>query len=164
MCPPPRGPHGRSRLTHHPVQVRRAPRDRGPGRDPPTRHLTSAAHVLSSESSRASPASVVRQSRQVGSPHSGSTWGHRAGRRLRARGAGGAKAEHVIVDMGWEEGHCEREGQRPGLCLLAPRVAPLKGVSAEAGRLPGGHLHSPHRQRGHSRGLGGVLVGAPAPY
>lgn len=54
LCPPPRCPHCRSRLAHHPVQVRHTPRDRGPGRDTPTRHLTSAAHILSNESSRVS--------------------------------------------------------------------------------------------------------------
>lgn len=84
--------------------------------------------------------SQCRRAEQAGrQPTLGWHVGPQGGWEVESRRGWGAKAECVILDVGWEQGRCEREGQRPGPCLLAPRVAPLEGGSAEAGRPTGGH-------------------------
>lgn len=106
--------------------------------------------------------SQCRRAEQAGrQPTLGWHVGPQGGWKVESRRGWGAKAECVILDVGWEQGRCEREGQRPGLCLLAPRVAPLEGGSAEAGRPTEGHPHSPQGQRGHGRGLGGASGRSP---
>lgn len=72
--------------------------------------------------------SQCRRAEQAGrQPTLGWHVGPQGGWEVESRRGWGAKAECVILDVGWEQGRCEREGQRPGPCLLAPRAAPLEG-------------------------------------